>query len=507
MKRMITLAAAFLLLGTGMARASIEPIGPVRAGMAAELDDATLQLKQAFTDLKDGNFKKAVPELDTLIAAPGFSQLSTEFRFQTLKVAAEIALQDKNYAKAHRLAVLATGFAQADASTWLNRMFSAFFINDHLDDALCVTTIARQWPDRLDGLLPRGMTTLNQALRLAHEDAAEQAMLTALFDANWQAGLSNSDTLWRDLALIWIEHHDHARAATVAKRIRAADTVLSMRVDKRFDPITRSHPQAFDVDTLLTAQIQAARARITAHPDQLEPVQRLQDLLIQKGDSAEAIAVSDAAVAHAERGDGEQTYTDFDMSYKWVLNLRSDALAAQGRWDDAVRELTRAARRPEDGGINVSQSINLATLYVDLNEPDKAAAAIVEPGGMTPYGSMRLHYVSLQIAIEKNDTQAITEHMAYLRTHQIDDIATWQRALMRHGDLDAAEALLIQRLENSDWRSAALVSLQHYADRQQTPTMKAAEDRWNTVSSRPDVQAAVAKVGRIEHFNTPAPAY
>ncbi|MCW8807512.1 MAG: hypothetical protein OQK79_05270 [Rhodanobacter sp.] len=507
MKGMITLAAAFMLLGTGMASASIEPAGPVRAGMAAELNDATLQLKQAFTDLNDGNYKKAVPELDTLIAAPGFSQLSTELRFQTLKIAAAIALQHKNYAKAHRLAVRATGFAEADAGTWLGRLFSAFFINDNRDGALCVTTLAKQWPDRLDEVLPRGISTLHHALHVANEDDVDQAMLTALFDIHWQAELSTSDTLWRDLALMLIEHHEHARAAAVAKRIRAADTALSMRIDKRFDPITRIHPQAFDVGRLLTAQIQAARARIKAHPDQLKPVQRLQELLIDKGQTAEVLAVSDAAVAHAERGDGEQTYTDFDSSYSWVLNLRSDALAQEGRWDDAVREMTRAARRPEGGGMNVSQSINLAGLYADLNEPDKAAAAIVEPGGMTPYGSMQLHCVRLQIALEKNDTQAITAHMAYLRTHQIDDIATWQRALLRHGDLDAAAALLIQRLKNPDWRSSALVSLQHYADGQQTPTMKAAEERWNTVRSRPDVQAAVANVGRIGHFDMTAPAY
>ena len=236
-------------------------------------------------------------------------------------------------------------------------------------------------------------------------------------------------------------------------------------------------------------------------------MQRLQDRLIEKGQNAEVLVISEAAVAHAERGDGEKTFTDFGDSYNWVLNQRSLALAHEGHWDDAVREMTRAARRPEGGGVNVSQSINLAGLYTDLNEPDKAAAAIVEPGEMSPMGSMQLHYVRLQIAMEKNDTRSIAKHMAYLRTHRTDDIATWQRALLRHDDLDAAAALLIQRLNASDWRSDALVQMQHYVRSEQTPTMKIMDQRWNIVTSRPDVQAALAKVGRVEQFSITAPAY
>jgi uncharacterized protein HemY len=237
------------------------------------------------------------------------------------------------------------------------------------------------------------------------------------------------------------------------------------------------------------------------------PVQRLQDLLLEKGQNAQVLAISEAAVAHAERGDGEKTYTDFGDRYNWVLNQRSLAFAHEGRWNDAVREMTRAAKHPENGGVNVSQSINLASLFTDLDQPDKAAAAIVEPGAMSPIGSMQLQEVRLQIAIEKNDTLSIARHMAYLRTHRTDDIATWQRALLRHGDLDAAAALLIQRLKAPDWRNGALIEMQHYTRSEQTATMKVMEQRWNTVTSRPDVQAALAKVGRVERFAITSPAY
>lgn len=508
MNRTITIAVTLgLLLSAGMACASIAPTGTGSAQPSAKVSEAMLELKQAAADVANGDNKKAAPELDKVIAAPGFDQLPAELRFQTLYMAAVIAFQDKQYDKAHRLATRATGFDQATGAAWTVRLFAALYTSDNPDAGRCLEAIAKQWPDQLDNVRPQGIAQTHFALRAAHENDVDRAMLTALFDANWQAEYSDYDILWRDLALLQIEHNEDEHAATVARRIRSAHTALSMRIDKRFDPITRGQSSAFDVGHLLEAQILAARARVKAHPDQLRPVQRLQDLLLESGRNAEVLSISDAAVAHAERGDGDKTYTDFGETYNWVLNQRSLALAHDGRWDDAVREMARAAKRPEDGGLNVSQSINLGGLFVDLDQPDKAAAAIVEPGEMSPNGNMQLEYVRLQIAIEKNDADSTAKHMAYLQKHRTDDIATWQRALLKHGDLDAAAALLIQRLQAPGWRSDALVEMQHYIRSEQTPAMKTMEQRWNAVTSRPDVEAALAKVGRVERFDVIEAAY
>jgi hypothetical protein len=43
--------------------------------------------------------------------------------------------------------------------------------------------------------------------------------------------------------------------------------------------------------------------------------------------------------------------------------------------------------------------------------------------------------------------------------------------------------------------------MQHYADVTETPTEKLIHDRWITVTARPDVQAAMQKVGRVERFH------
>lgn len=500
-------AALAMLLLARAAGASLEPAGTAHKPPSAAAEDAAGRFREALADLRNGNYGKAGPELEGLLAAPGFGELTSDARFNTFNIAAALALQNHQYAKAHRLAVQATGFEQASGAVWMTRLVSAMFIKDLPDAGRSVEAIAGRWPDQLGNIRPQGIAQLHHSLRIAHQYDVDRAMLDALFDADWQAGSSTYDSLWRDLALMRIEHGEIDQAVRVAHRIGSAETMVSMRVDKRFDPVTRADPNAFDVNRVLDAQIRSARARVTAHPDRLEAVHRLQDLLLEKGKYAEVLAVSQDAVAHAEKGDGEQAYSDFNDNYNWVLNQRSLALGHEGHWDEAVREMVRAARRPEDGGGNVSQSINLAGIYTDLDQPDKAAAAIVEPGAMSPYGRMQLEYVRLQIAIEKNDADAVAEHMAYLKKHRDDDIATWQRALLRQGDLDAAAGVLIERLKSPDWRNLALVEMQHYLRGQMTPTMKMIDQRWNTLTARPDVLAAMTRVGRVEHFDIVATGY
>jgi hypothetical protein len=212
------------------------------------------------------------------------------------------------------------------------------------------------------------------------------------------------------------------------------------------------------------------------------------------------LSISDSAVAHAEKREGK-AYPDFGDRYNWILDNRSRAFKRQGQWDKAVATEVLAARLPEQGGINVSQSINLGELYAELDQPDDAANAIVQLGDLTPIGQMQLEGVKLRIAVDRHDEQAASAALAYLRAHRAEEPDTLQDALLLRGQLDEAAALLIERLEKPEWRTDALVDMQQYADVARTPMEKVLFDRWNTVVARTDVQAALQKVGRIERFD------
>lgn len=503
-RTIVATIALALLMASGAATASIAPTHTSKAAPADPVEQAAQLVQNAFDALGHADVATGQARLDLALHSKGFAQLPANLRYRALLVASMIAAQNGQDSKAHDLSLRATTFDQADDAAWKVRLNSAFAASNYRDAAQSVTAMAQRWPGRLDDIYPGAIGQLHRELTQAHQVDVDRSMLDALFNADWQAEGVEPSAMWRDLALLHIEHHDIARAGAVALRIDSAQTALSMRVDRRFDAITASHPQAFDVDRLMDAQITAAEARMKAHPDRLKPITDLQELLLLNREYARVLAISDAAAKHAKQGDGGTAYTDFSDRYNWILDNRYRALAGEGRWNEAVRVETLAARRPEHGAMNVSQLINLANLHADLQHPDKAAELIVELGQMSPYGRMQLEIVKLKIAIGRKDNSAAATVMAYLREHRDDAITTWQGALLLHGDLDDAAALLIERLHKPAWRNGALVAMQHYAKATETPMEALLHQRWATITARTDVQAAMRKVGRVEQFGITA---
>lgn len=494
-------ATIMLLLISCAAHATVSPTQANNDGPSPAVTDAAALVQRAFEDVRHNNTEAAGSELDKALRAPGFASLPEEVRYQTAFVASLIAWETNKNDKAHGLAVQATRFPEADNAAWMVRFSSAFTIKNYGDAAHSLTMFAQRWPAKLGDIVPGAVMQLHYQLKLAHEDDADHLMLDELFDAGWKTKGVEPSNLWRDLALEHLQRGEVARATKVAFRVTSGQIALSMRVDKRFDAITVAHPDAFDVDRLIAAEITATEAQIAAHPDQLQPVTDLQELFLITRQYPKVLSISDDAVARAERREGAKTYTDFSDRYNWILDSRSRAFKRQGQWDKAVATEVLAARLPEQGGINVSQSINLGELNAELDQPDNAATAIVQLGDLTPVGQMQLEGVKLHIAVDRHDEQAASTAMAYLRAHRAEEPDTLQDALLLRGRLDEAAALLIERLENPEWRTDALVDMQHYADVARTPMEKTINDQWNTVTARPDVQAALQKVGRIEKFD------
>lgn len=500
--RCLAATTAALLLIAGGAHATVTPAQGDRGGQAsgAEVADAANMVQRGFDDARHNDDKAAGAELDKALHAPGFAGLPEEVRFQALYIAGLIAWGTDEYDKAHGLAVRATRLPDADNTTWMLRYSSAFAIKNYGDAAYSLTMFTQRWPGKLDDVAPDAVVQLHHQLKRAHEDETDRLMLDELFDAGWKNKGIEPSNLWRDLALVHLQRREVARATEVALRITSGQIALSMRVDKRFDAITLAHSDAFDVDRLIAREIADTKGRIAAHPDQLQPVTDLQELFLLTGRLQDVLSISDAVVTRAEKREGPKAYSDFSERYNWILDYRSRAFKRQGQWDKAIATEVLAARVPEQGGINVSQSINLGELYAELDQPDNATNAIIQLGDVSPFGQMQMEGVKLCAAEDRHDERAASAAMAYLRQHREEDLATWEDALLLRGQLDEAAALLIERLQNPEWRTDALVDMQHYADVVRTPMEKIIYDRWNSIAARPDVQAAVQKVGRIETF-------
>lgn len=462
-------------------------------------------LAQAASQLDKGTPDQLDTTLNDIIHGAGFSHLPADLRYRTLIVAALVAEQQDRSADAHGLAKQATGMEIADETSWSIRLNTAAAMGDYRDAAHGVATAARRWPATLDGLNPDAIGFLHFQLRQSGARKADRDMLDALFDAHWQIDGREPSFLWRDLVLYHLADHALARANAIALHITSTAAVIGILADKRFDPITRKHPRHFNVRRLLAAEIAERRARMAAHPDELEPIADLELLFLMKRAYPEVLGISDATVAHVEFGHGKTAYVDFDRWYVWVLDYRARALMREHRWNDAIRVETRAASYPEQGAPNTSQYINLATWLADLRRSDEAAEALAKTGAASAFGSMQSRGVKLRIAINRHDESAIQASMAYMRSHRDENTAGWQDALLLQGNEDAAAALMIQRLQDPWQRLGALTDMQLYDACTARPLERLESRRWRTVTARADVRATLRRVGRIRQYDLCAP--
>lgn len=497
-----SMAATMLLAAAFVTHASVTTPVPPPPTMADQLDITRSEIAAGYNDWRNNDPAAASAAFDKAIYSDGFTRLIREQQFATLVLAGTVAANSDKYEAAHALLVRASEYSQADSDVWQSRLAMAYAMKDYSDSALCVATIARRWPKTLDQINYASIYVIDRKLESdAAQASTQQALLESLFDAKWSTIEGEPSNLWHDLTAMLLAKNDMHKAVLVAARIHSARVALDMRVDKRFDRITRGNTQAFDIDRMAAEELASYKAHAQASPQQLLPLAQQEGLLLDTLQFEQVLAVSDEVIAKVQDGQGASSYKDFNDQYIWILDQRARALVRLGRWDEAAEQWSRASRRPEQGEMNVSQIVNLGEFYAEIGKTREAQEMVSELGDMSPLGRMQLEMVKLLIALQQKDQTAIAKHLEFMREHRADDIVAWENALLLTNDLDAAGDLLVERLHNEKWRTAALADMQHYADVRMTPVETKRLERWHAVLTQPKVQQTLAEVGRIERFN------
>ena len=95
-----------------------------------------------------------------------------------------------------------------------------------------------------------------------------------------------------------------------------------------------------------------------------------------------------------------------------------------------------------------------------------------------------------------------------MKAHVRDAPQIYLGTMICVGDLDAAAAEVIAELDDPAQRLAMLYNLQDYApDPNLTKHEAAGHAAWLAVRARPDVAAAIARVGRIESYDLKNPTF
>jgi len=498
-----TIAAVLLSASLAATSASGTPAQQDETHATAQADgsaQAEAPLRNAYAAVTDGNLDLAARLLDEQMGAPGFASLgeSTRYRFNLL--AGYVAVKRERPDQGLRFLTVATAFDQADADDWFMRADAAMASENMDEAARSIAHLLRRWPAQVASLNEYSVYRILGKLNGSDRQARRREFLESLFDANWTPAETVPDECWVSLAGLLLAAGDTAKALKVARHIDDPRQVASMRVDRRFDALAKIDGALFDVDSATRRTGKKDKERARRNPELLRPVTMQTSNQLDAAQYRQAVERLDRVVALVQGRDGSALYKDFDAQYPWIIDQRAEALARLGQWDEAVRQREKAARRPEHGGMNVSQVINLAELYNQLGRANDAREAIEEIGPVSSYGRMQVEMVRLQAAVTMDDRKAADTALDYLRSHREDAIGTLQYALIIDNDIEAAAHLIIERLGRDDWRSDALLSAQNWLEPARTPILAEQAERWKRLFARADVRAAVDKVGRRESF-------
>ncbi len=186
------------------------------------------------------------------------------------------------------------------------------------------------------------------------------------------------------------------------------------------------------------------------------------------------------------------------------IETKAVLLINLSRVDQGIRVYEQAARQPEHGAVNVSQSIDLADMYDYLGRPSDALATLisVEPNNMSVIGRMEADQAKACAYAQLNDEQNLGATLSYMRAHREDDPRATQWAEICANDVESAAQQLILSLNDPESRQSALLSVQSFAQPRFVPTYLAVlRARWRSVVARSDVRRAIVQIGRADTYS------
>lgn len=229
--------------------------------------------------------------------------------------------------------------------------------------------------------------------------------------------------------------------------------------------------------------------------------------------SDEALSLDQAALGRLAAASPKAAFADQD---KWAYAARLQValtLAELGRVDEAIAVLG-GGEPPSSGGARGAQAVDHAGLLITAGHPAEALQELASPlfdqeaPMANPFQLAYVHAYRGCADALLGRTAALSGELDYLAAHRNDSEDAGLVALLCADKQDAFAAEVVARLADPNVRDDMLLWLcesdipPHFP-----PFEKMMNARLATIRARPDVQAAVAKVGHVERFHLSASVF
>lgn len=446
----------------------------------------------------DAALREPIDTLATLAADPFFDELTAPSQRRLLASMALATWRSGDPEGARALLVRATRIDGNDPDDWYRLASLEHLLGDRARASRYLTAFVRRWPE-LANNLDHGLL-VDLIFRGETGNSVRTPLLEALLDAGWDNRGNGVDEAWRELALDQLAAGRRDAASATVARIGDPIVVIGVRSDQRFDVLADAVAALPSPRDAAGRRVDALRTLIDAEPMRVDLASTYGTALLVAGRHEEALKASDAMLAALDADPAGTGFEPLDHR-PWVLNNRAIALRRLGRIDEAVDAIERASRIDESSGGNVSQVLNLAALYCHLGKPRQAQQAVERLGrDISAYGRMVLAGVQHCAALQRGDTAGARRAMDYLRSHRRDGEPVLLEATLRAGRLEEAARIVIEQLEGPGTRHEALAFVQQFRRAPELPGNRDLRAHYLALLARPDVRAAVERVGRFgEH--------
>lgn len=501
MPRIVPLAALLIAaLASSSATASITVV-PQKPSVAADAMHQAYATRwdEAIQQSRSGNTLGALIAMERLMEDPMLDDFDAEHRGRAAQVAGWTAMVQKKPDQARRYLQRAQEALPDDAQILLTLVSVELSENQpapatkHLVQAL----------KHADAPLPVDRHAINYLqFRLRDQPQQRMELLQALFDNGWKSGGLEPTGLWLALATLQADNGRGDDIPATLARITGPAEIIRLRSDKRFDRYVDRADARFD--PVQAAQKHLDELRVSGLLDRALDARMAEfsSTLLMLDRNEEVLALTDGMASAAAEGESPSAAEAEWVA--WLLNSRLTALrrlGRLGRTDDALAAAKLAARIGALGPDGAEHQFNVGFVFSSLGRMQDAAQAVNDMPGLAGYGKAAQALLQFVAARERGDAKAEQAARAAILA-QGDDARLFQREmLLDEGNLDGAAAVLIEQLRSPVERGETLASLQDMRTYPSLPGDVRIDAAWRALKQRADVQAEVARVGRIERYD------
>lgn len=289
------------------------------------------------------------------------------------------------------------------------------------------------------------------------------------------------------------------KAAEMVAAIDNPVILINLRADPRFKTMV---PKGYDERAATEKDLQKTRAAIQRQSDALGPLMEGSRTLRGLGRPEEALGLLKAA---KQRPGGTAGYKNARAGLPWWWDALGWTYRDLGDYSQMVDAFHRGALLAENGGVNVSQVINLAQGQIDFGKPQDALATIAEfklpTRSMSPYGAMEMRYARGCASALAGQTRQAKADLDYMTAHEKDGPYPLANLLLCMKEMDRAAELFIRMLGDPQKSAETLLKLGDYDPPSAAQPISTTLASLAVLRERPDVRAAIERAGGIQRIH------